>query len=102
MIKAKVKIVGWPAFGAEALKPRFQIRGEYDLIDIQGGLAAILDDHNQIAYMGLDLLEFVEVQGQRLLSLDDFLKKNPGKSPEAQKKMVEEEQRKAANQEDVA
>lgn len=96
MIKAKVKIIGWPPYGAEAFKPRFQIRGEYDVIDIKDGMAAILDDHNQVAYIGLDLLEFIELVDHKIISLDQFMKENPEKTPEAKKAKAESEQRKAA------
>ena len=96
MVKAKVKIVGWPPYGAEAFKPRFQIRGEYDVVFIKDGMAAILDDHNQVAYIGLDLLEFIELADHKIISLDQFLKENPDKTPEAKKKKLEDDQRKAA------
>lgn len=96
MVKAKVKIVGWPPYGAEAFKPRFQIRGEYDVVFIKDGMAAILDDHNQVAYIGLELLEFIELADHKIISLDQFLKENPDKTPEAKKKKLEDDQRKAA------
>lgn len=96
MIKAKVKIIGWPPYGAEAFKPRFQIRGEYDVIDIKDGMAAILDDHNQVAYIGLDLLEFIELVDRKIISLEQFMKENPEKTPEAKKAKADSEQRKAA------
>lgn len=98
MIKAKVKIIGWPPYGAEAFKPRFQIRGEYDVVFIKDGMAAILDDHNQVAYIGLDLLEFIELADHKIISLDQFMKENPEKTPEAKKKKFEDDQRKAAQE----
>lgn len=81
MIKAKVKILAWPSYGSESVKPRFSIRGEYQVIQIVGQAAAVLDDHNQIYWLDLGLLSFVEIDGQRIDELDDFLKKNPDKDP---------------------
>lgn len=98
MTKAKVKVIGWPPYGAEAFKPRFQIREEYDVVDIKDGMAAILDDHNQVAYIGLDLLEFIELADHKIVSLEQFLKDNPEKSPEAKKAKIEAAQRKAAQE----
>jgi len=98
MIKAKVKILAWPSYGSESVKPRFSIRGEYQVIQIVGQAAAVLDDHNQIYWLDLGLLSFVEIDGQRIDELDDFLKKNPDKDPAKAEERKRQEDAKAAKE----
>lgn len=83
MVKGKVKIVSWPPVGAENVKPRFKIRGEYPVIEIGVGTAAVLDDHNQVIWLNLEMLSFTEIGGEKLADLNEYLQKNPEKSPEA-------------------
>lgn len=91
MIKGKVKIVSWPPVGAENVKPRFKIRGEYPVIEIGIGTAAILDDHNQVMWMNLEMLSFTEIGGEKLDTLSEFTEKNPEKSPEAVEKAANQQ-----------
>lgn len=92
MVKGKVKIVSWPPVGAESVKPRFKIRGEYPVIEIGIGTAAVLDDHNQVIWMNLEMLSFIEIGGEKIQSLSEFLEANPDKSPEAKEKAERQKQ----------
>lgn len=90
MIKGKVQIVSLPPVGAEHIKPRFKIRDEYDIVEIGLGAMAILDDHNQIIWMNLEYLCVVQVGDVRIPTLEEFLKANPEKHPEARAKAAKD------------
>ncbi len=94
MIKAKVKILAWPAYGSESIKPRFSIRGEYQVVQIVDQSAAVLDDHNQIYWIDIGLLSFTEIDGVKIDDLEEYLKKNPEKDPvKAEERRKQEEAR---------
>lgn len=95
MIKGKVKIIAWP-YGTGSIKPRFAIREEYPVVEVGQGAVAVLDDHNQVIWMSLDLLSFTEINGEKIPDLTEFLKANPEKSPEARAKATADAEAKKA------
>lgn len=97
MIKGKVKIIAWP-YGTGSIKPRFAIRGEYPVVEVGSGAVAVLDDHNQVIWMSLDLLSFTEINGVKIPDLEQFLKENPEKSPEARAKAIKDAEDKKAQE----